>query len=201
MAGVVALTIGVAGAENYARLAAPYYAAVATLIAQMHPWKIVAVVVTEEGSGHGAILQLTGEVRRHRDDPSPAARVVSHVQVGEAVETPIVFWTLLLVWPATSVRRRLTFVALGFPVFLGLEAVTTACQLVHSLAEASAILGGDPDPLTVWERWSRFLEAGGGFAVAVLAAVFTVAIAARLADRREIKIAATASAQARYRKI
>jgi hypothetical protein len=191
IAGVAALTIGVAGAESYARLAAPYYAAVATLIAQAHPWKILGVVVTEEGSAHGAILQLTGEVRRRRDDPKPAARVVSHVQVGEAVETPLVFWTLLLVWPAVSVPRRLIYLAIGIPVFLGLEAVTTACQLVHSMAEASAVLGGDRDPLTVWERWSRFLEAGGAFAVAVLAALFTVAIAARLAGRREIKLAAT----------
>jgi hypothetical protein len=72
------------------------------------------------------------------------------------------------------VRGLLIRLGAGIPVFLVLEAATTGCQLVHSMAQASAILAGQPDPLTVWERWSRFLEAGGRFALEVGAALITV---------------------------
>jgi hypothetical protein len=73
-------------------------------------------------------------------------------------------------------RRRLACLALGIPVFLALEASTTGCQLVHSMAQASAMLAGEPDPLTAWERWSRFLEAGGRFALEVCSALSLIAL-------------------------
>ena len=103
--------------------------------------------------------------------------VENRVQVGEAIETPVIFWCLLLAWPAQTVRQRLTRLAVGIPVFLALEGVTTACQLVYSLARASAILAGEESPLTLWDRWSRFLEAGGRFVVEVSAALITVGVA------------------------
>lgn len=121
-------------------------------------------------------LQLVGDVRRRPEDPRPAGRIISHVQVGEAVETPVVFWTLLLMWPANSMRQRWIRLAVGVPVFLCVEAITTAVQLMHSMAEVSALLAGEMNPVTLWERWSRFLEGGGqfvlacGFAILVLSA-------------------------------
>ena len=96
--------------------------------------------------------------------------------MGEAVETPIVFWTLVLLWPARTAREYLVRLAVGIPVFLGIEAATTACQLVNPLAEASALLAGEQSPLTLWERWSRFLEAGGRFALEVAAAILPIAL-------------------------
>jgi hypothetical protein len=117
-----------------------------------------------------------GDVRRKAQDPRAAGRIISHVQVGEAVETPVVFWTVVLLWPIESMRRRWISLVVGLPVFLGLEAITTGIQLMHSMAEVSAILAGDNNPLTPWERWSRFLEAGGRFVVEIGAALFTVAI-------------------------
>jgi hypothetical protein len=174
---VLALTIGATCAAGYARLAVPYYTAVTTLIADFHPWRIVSLVVKPDESSHGMVLRLTGEVRRRRDDPLPAAMVENRVQVGEAIETPVIFWCLLLAWPAQTVRQRLTRLAVGIPVFLALEGVTTACQLVYSLARASAILAGEESPLTLWDRWSRFLEAGGRFVVEVSAALITVGVA------------------------
>lgn len=173
----LALSIGVTCAEGYARLAVPYYSAVTTLIADFHPWRVVSLVVKPDESSHGMVLRLTGEVRRHRDDPLPAAMVVNRVQVGEAIETPVVFWSLLLAWPAQTIRQRLIRMAVGIPVFLCLEGVTTACQLVYSMARASAILAGEQSPLTLWEHWSRFLEAGGRFVVEVAAAVVTIGLA------------------------
>ena len=172
-----AFAMGATCAEGYARLTAPYYDTVAQLIAELHPlWRIMSVTVVEDEAHHGAYLRFSGEVRRQRSDVMPAAQVIGRVQVGEAIQTPLVFWTLLLLWPAASVRQRLRYLALGVPVFLCLEAVTTAVQLVHSMAEASAILGGDKDPVTLWERWSRFLEAGGQFAVDAGAALLTIAV-------------------------
>jgi hypothetical protein len=175
LAAALALTIGVACAEPYARLAAPYYAAVARLISLGHPWTIVSVAVKPGTKSPSPELQLMGEVRRSPEDLRPAGRIISHVQVGEAVETPVVFWTLLLIWPANTMRQRLMRLAIGIPVFLGAEAHTTGVQLMHSMAEVSALLAGELNPLTLWERWSRFLEGGGqfvlacGFAVLVLA--------------------------------
>lgn len=180
LAAVLALIVGTTCAEAYARLALPYYQAVTALIADMHPWKVLDLSVNLNGSGPGAALRMTGEVRRRWDDVAPAARVIVRVQVGEVVEAPVVFWTLLLVWRATTLHSRLALLAMGVPVFLALEAATTGCQLVHSMAQASAMLAGQPDPLTVWERWSRFLEAGGRFALELCAAALTAGMTARL---------------------
>lgn len=175
LAAAAALAIGVTCAEPYARLAAPYYAAVARLIAIGHPWDVISVEVQPGKSNLSAELQLWAWVRRHAEDLKPAAKVRGRVQVGEVIETPVVFWTLLLVWPATSRRQRASRLIVGVPVFFGLEAITTATQLILPMAQASAILAGDTDPVTVWDYWSRFLEAGGQF---VLASGFAILVTA-----------------------
>jgi hypothetical protein len=182
VAAAIALAAGAVCAEPYARLAAPYYAAVDRLLVGARPWTIREVAVTREPDGRGSVLRLVGEVRHRQGDLRPAALVVTRVQVGEAIETPVVFWTLLLAWPAASARQRFTRLALGAAVFLGLEAATTAVQLMHSMAEAAAMLERESrtqtgDPLTLWERWSRFLEAGGDFVLAVAGALATLALA------------------------
>jgi hypothetical protein len=175
-----AFAAGVVGAESYARLVAPAFTAAATLIASAHPWTVREVVVTREGPGQAAVLRLTGEVRRYGGDPKPAALVLARVAVGEVIETPLIFWTLLLLWPAGDVREWLLRAALGVGVFLGLEIALTGCQLLHSLADASAVLEGDRAGLSLWGRWSRFIEAGGGFVLEVSAALLTVAAVQRL---------------------
>lgn len=191
-AGIAMAVLAVAStcAEGYARLALPYYAAVDRWIADGHPWDIVSIDVQRSDVGPGAVLKLVADVRRQSGDERPGARVISRIQVGEAVETPAVFWTVLLLWPAASVRQRLIRLAVGLPIFFGLEAATTAVQLIHSLPEASALLAGEKDPLTLWERWSRFLEAGGRFVVEVSGVLLTVVIA----RMRYAKEAAPASA-------
>lgn len=192
LAAVFAFAIGATFAESYARLATPYCAAITTAIAEGYPWRIVEVVVAQDEASHGAVLRLTGEVRGYRQDREPAALAVSRVQVGEAIETPMVFWTLVLLWPALSVRQRGWRVVAAIPVFLALEAITTGCQLLHPLAEASALLAGEHAPLTIWERWSRFLEAGGRFGLEVAAALLVVAVTSRKqAAPERLGIAAT----------
>jgi hypothetical protein len=181
LATLIALVVGATCAEPYTRIALPYYRAVVTAIARFHPWSVVSVEVVRDPSSHSAVLQLTGEIRQHRRDPHPLALVTSSAQVGEVIETPVVFWTLLLMWPATTRASRLRFLALGIPVFLALEAVTTPIQLVDSMARATAILAGE-SPLTIWERWSRFLEAGGRFALETVAAFVTVALASAVSQ-------------------
>ncbi len=178
LAAAAALAAGVVLAEPYARLAAPYYGAVDRLIARGHPWVIREVAVTTDRDGQDRVLRLVGEVRRDRTESRPAALVVTRVQIGEAIETPIVFWGLLLAWPAAGRRERWLRMAVGLVVFLGIEAITTATQLVHSMAAASAQLehAYSEDPLTLWERWSRFLEAGGTFVVAAVGALVAIAV-------------------------
>ena len=175
LAATLALAIGVTCAEPYACLAAPYYAAVARFLSLGHPWIIDSVTVKPGTKSPSPELQLVGEVRRAPDDPQYAGKIISHVQVGEAVETPVVFWALLLVWPANSMRQRWIRLAIGIPVFLGVEAVTTGIQLMHSMAEVSAILAGELNPVTPWEHWSRFLEGGGQFALACGFAILVLA--------------------------
>lgn len=184
LVAVAALVAGTAGARYYAQLAAPYYAGAARLIARLHPWQVVSLGIANDPQSHGTILLLKGEVfldpAHPRPaavaDPRPAAVVVSRVQVGEVVESPLVFWTVLLLWPAAGSRRWLT-VAVGIPVFLGLEVLTTVCQLIQPMAEASAILAGHSNPLTLLDRWSRFLEAGGRFVVESVAALLAITVA------------------------
>ena len=185
LAAIAALGLGVTFAEPYARLAAPYYAATARLIAADHPWDVKSVAVRPGKSNLSAELQLQGYVRRHREDRDPAARVVGRVQVGEVVETPLLFWTLLLVWPATSLGQRVARLVAGVPVWLGLESITSASQLMLPMAQASAILAGDNDPVTMWDHWSRFLEAGGQFAIVCGSGIIVAGLANRIHHSRQ----------------
>jgi hypothetical protein len=173
---IIALAGGAIAAKPYARLAAPYYQAVAQLIAEGRPWQIVSVEVGSSASSPGAVLRLTGLVREFFSDVQPAAKLVGKLQVAAVIESPMIFWTMLLLWPAVSYRQRLARLALGIPVFLSLEAATTVCQLLNPLAYASAVLAGNPDPMTPWESWSRFLEEGGRVALAFGTALLTVSI-------------------------
>jgi hypothetical protein len=183
VAAVAALAIGAIGAKPYARMAAPYYLIAAELLAQGHPWEVAGVDVQSPAHGPGSILELTGTVRKYDSDILPAAIIAAHLEVAAVVQAPIIFWTVLLAWPAASVRQRFARVALGIPLFLGLEVATTVCQLLNPLACASAVLAGDPEPITPWESWSRFLEDGGRVVMALSAAMLTAALTVR--SRRE----------------
>ena len=174
-----ALLLGSFGAESYARLMLPYYEWVDRVIATGYPWEVRSLEIAPNDQAPGRSIKLVGEVRRHVEDARPAARVVARVQVGEAVAAPVIFWMILLLWKASSHRQRWAGFALGLPVFLLVEGLTTAVQLIHALPEASALLAGDVDPITPWERWSRFLEAGGQFVVIVFAALSTIALTRR----------------------
>jgi hypothetical protein len=179
---VFLIATGIAGAETYARLAAPFYEAIAKVIANPFPWDILSIEVAPDVNGHGKVLRLTGEVRRQPDLPTPSVRVITRISIGEVIEIPLVFWSVLLIWPAASLIRRLGYFAAGAPVFAILVTATTVSQLLHSMAQASAILAGESNPVTVWERWSRFLESGGSFALEVTAAICSVAVANAAGD-------------------
>ena len=182
IAAVSALAIGTAGARSYARLAAPYYRFVAEVLADGRPWQVVSVDVRPSASGPGWVLALVGLVREFSTDRAPAAKLVSKLQVAAVAESPVIFWTILLVWPAGAGRERLSRLALGIPVFLLLEAATTVCQLMNPLAYASAVLAGEPDPVTPWEHWSRFLEEGGRVVLALAVAAVTATAVGSRAD-------------------
>jgi hypothetical protein len=175
LAASAALALGVLMAKPYARLAVPYYQAVAKLVARFHPWQVVSVGVQPGSSRLGAEVQLRGEVRRIPEQSRPSAIVVGRVQVGEVVETPIVYWTMVIMWPVASKRLGWLRAAAALSVFLALEALTTATQLILPMAQASAMLDGSQNPLTWWDRWSRFLEAGGQFVIAAAAAIVVTA--------------------------
>ncbi len=176
LGAIVALGVGVIAAKPYARLAAPYYQRVAEWVAEGRPWEIERVEVVPSPSGLGAVLRLTGEVSKYVAAVKPSARLVSKLQVAAVIESPAIFWTTLLIWPAASQRQRLLRAFAGIPIFLGLEAGTTVCQLLSPLAYASATVASEHPTVTSWELWSRFLEGGGRIALALVAATLTASI-------------------------
>ena len=186
--GAAALAVGAIGARSYARLATPYYRAVARVMASMHPWQVASLDVVRQGRS-GAVLELTGTVRARAGDQEPSARVISKLQVAAVVELPVIFWSALLLWPVPPERHRLTLLLAGLPMFLGLEVATTVCQLVGPLGYASAVLAGDDNPVTVWQSWARFLEEGGTVALALSGAVCVAAVWAGSTGRRHRSVA------------
>jgi hypothetical protein len=177
-----ALAVSAALAPGYARLIAPYYESVARLIAAGHPWEVISAEVRAGSVGSNAQIELSAFVREHAGDPNPAAKVVGRVQVGEAIETPLVFLTVLILWPAATRRQRWRRIGVGIPVLLVLEAATTATQFILPMAQASAMLAGDNDPVTGWDHWSRFLESGGQFVLAAGAAAVLAALTRGVSD-------------------
>jgi hypothetical protein len=177
LVAAVMLAAGALGAEGYVRSAARLYEALASLAARGHPWTVTSIDVAADGDHPGLFLRLHGDVRVDSSAIAPAARVIGRVQVGGVIEGPLVFWTLLLAWPFTARRTRLTMLAYGLPMFVILETGTTVSQLLAGFAQASAMIAGDHDPLTSWERWSRFVESGGRDMLAMLAALLTVMLA------------------------
>jgi hypothetical protein len=117
LGAAAALTLGTLCAEPYARLAIHYYGLVAHWIADGHPWQIVRLDIAQGESGPGAVLRLIGAVVQYPDDTQPAAVLISRLQVAAVIEAPTIFWTVLLLWPASR-WERLGFLCLGIPVFL-----------------------------------------------------------------------------------
>ncbi len=176
---MAALALGSLGAESLARLAAPWDEVVARALAHGLPWQIDRVGVRRALPDAPAQLELRATVSRSVEDPRPAALLIGKIPVAAAAQAPAVFWTLLALWPVRTARERRVLLLGGVPGYLALEAATTASQLLVPLAYASAALAGAPLRPTSWEHWSRFLEAGGRIALAVVLALGIVAVVTR----------------------
>ena len=177
VAAACLLAAGALGAPAYARSTSSCYEALAALLASGHPWTLTGIDVAPDAEHPGLFLRLHGDVRVDAHAKEPVARVIDRVQVGAALEGPLVFWTLLLAWPRWTRGGRIALLVCGLPMFVLLEAATTASQLLAGFAQASAMIAGDRDPLTLWERWSRLIESGGRDVLAVFAALLSVMLA------------------------
>ncbi|HKT73933.1 MAG TPA: hypothetical protein VJQ47_13660 [Steroidobacteraceae bacterium] len=163
----------------------PCYELLARAIAGTHPWEILGMEVGALGvATPGRFLTMDAAVRKHREDVTPGAIIESSIHVGATIQSPLVFWSLVLGWPAASLRQRWGRFIAAVPVFLCLEAVTTVCQLLAPLGQASAVLDGVADPVTGWDRWGRFMEAGGRILLALTGSVAVIALTGR-APRHE----------------
>lgn len=191
LVAAIALSLGTLGAEAYARLLTPYYVGVSRLIARAYPWTIAAIDIGTSSRGPGKALRLTGFFRESAADNAPAGEIDAELQIAAVMETPVVFWTVLALWPlgGAGLRRRLEVLLVGVPVFLGLEAATTVCQLLSPLAYGSAVLAGDPQPSTWWDGWSRFIENGGRIALALVGATLAVSLGSMGPERRRERLA------------
>jgi hypothetical protein len=158
----------------------PFYRVAARIISYDPRWQVEDVETSQSEHSPGRELKLHGAVRRLDTDTQPAARLIRRMAVGGVVEIPILFWALLIAWPLASWKKRLILLALGVPASLVLESITTVCQLVGEMAAVSAMLGGDPNPVTLWDRWSDFIEAGGREALTLLFVLACVALVERV---------------------
>jgi len=172
---MLALASGAFLERPYLACMTPIYAAASTVIARLNAWTVLDVQTTADPHSPGRVLRLRGLVA-NRSAPSQSALIISRLQVGAPLETLVVFWALLVACSLSSRRRLLLSIALGVPVFLGIEAAMTVSQLVGPLASAPQLLAGAAEPMTPWEHWSRFLEAGGRVAVGITAALMTAAL-------------------------
>jgi Protein of unknown function (DUF2919) len=176
LGAMLALTVGILCARPYAQFALPYYSSVAGWIAAGHPWQITGLDIAPDDNAPGFVLRLTGAVFKHLGDAQPAGILISKLQVASVIESPVIFWSILIWWPLRSHWERAALLATGIPIFLCLESITTVSQLLTPLAFGSAAIAGKSAVVTPWEYWSRFLESGGRIAMAVVAAVLTVAL-------------------------
>jgi hypothetical protein len=92
--------------------------------------------------------------------------------------------------PGSPLRFGLTFVLL-FAVFMGSFELSRGSAFERFVVEdlvlvptVSAINWVTPNEYAAWERWSRFIEAGGRAVLSLFAAILTVTIARRMARKR-----------------
>lgn len=178
------LAVAPLAAPFYARLMAPYYGLVASVVGDLCGWDIVGVVVADSDAGHGARLRLTGDIYARPTDRLPTARSVSDVAVGEVVETPLVYLGILCLWPLPRGVARWRLLALSLPGLLLLEALTTVAQLLHAMPALARMVAGLPDTVALVDRWTTFLSAGGGVVLDCLVAVLAGTLLARLLGRQ-----------------
>jgi hypothetical protein len=191
-AALVLSVLGTLAAAPYARLVAPLLERIAVGLGSVHGWQVEQALVERDARTGATVLRLQGTVRKGRAATDPWARINSHADAGAIVETPIVFLTVLIAWPARSARRRLALLALGLPVLLGVDALASAAALLDGFANAQAALDGRAGSVSAWERWSDFCESGGRVALAIAAAVLLAALAGA-APPRPASAAATAA--------
>jgi hypothetical protein len=182
---VVALLLAGAalGAAHYGELMSPFYAVAAQTLGETSGWQVVSADVRASKHGPGRVVALTAEFYAEPagtpHGATPAARVVSEVQVGAVAEGPVVLLAILSLWPlAAGVRRRRLWLA-GLPALLVLELLTTVPQLMHAMPAVAAMAAGAGDRVTLLDRWSEFIEGGGRFALACTLAVLTASLAGR----------------------
>lgn len=194
---MAAVATGVLLEHPLARMLVPWYTVASRAWSTGQAWRVESVGLRARGTGLGEEMQLHGQVARSRGDAEAAGLAVAHLQLGRVVVTPLIYWAIVACWPALSWGQRCWRMALGVPVYLALEGVTTAAQLVAPMAQASALLAGESDPMTLWLRWSNFLEAGGQFAVDITAGLATIVLAQVLVTRaarwRSLRTAAITS--------
>ena len=174
------VAIASVAAPYYAHLAAPAWQAVARLTALGQPWRITGIEVTPSPDGPGTIVALTAIVTDAQADRTASARVTGKITTGAAIEPALVFWLLVLAWPAAHGRERWLRFAIGVPVFIAVDTATTVLALTHALPWATQVIAGAGDGDTAWDRWAAFLEAGGRFAVVTAVALVTIATVAML---------------------
>ena len=186
------LLAGAFGAQAYATRAAPAYRHAVIWLTRGLPWSVRDIEVSPDPPHPGIFLRLHGEVRPVMPGAGTAAtasaadsrvaHLVTRVQVGAAVEAPLIFWMMLLAWPAATARRRAALLLTGIPIYGCLELLTTVSQLLSGFSAGAAALAGHSEANTPLESWSRFLESGGRDVLAVGAALITAALSAALSD-------------------
>jgi len=180
LAGAAVLAAGPWLAAPYARLVAPFHAALAEFAAgPAGGWRVERAGLRPALRGPGEVLAVTATLW----SPAPAARPIAVVEstlgVDAALLAPATFAALLAGWPARGRRERLLRLGAGLALWPLLEGLTNGCQLLAPLYEAHGLVAAAPHAAPLWLAWSEVLEAGGRLAVAGALALLVLAAGRR----------------------
>lgn len=147
---------------------APDYAVRSLDLARLHGEEVVALTVRV-----ARYLVVEGRVL------PPGGDINASTLAGNALQHPIVIFSLLLSWPRIALARRPVLILLGLPLLLLVELVDVPLVLLGSIRDL-LLANLAPGTYSLLVGWMNFLNGGGRLALSLAAALIAIAAYRRL---------------------
>lgn len=145
----------------------------------------IASLVLEDYRGE-AVVALTLDLVRHSVVAGhilpPGGSISSSTLAGHALQHPLLMLSLLVAWPAASLPRRITLLAIAVPFLLLVEMLDVPLVLLGSI-EDLIVANIAPDSTSFLVAWMNFLNGGGRLALSIAAALAAVSSSRMLSVR------------------
>lgn len=148
--------------EHYIALFLPLYREVIGVLA---PDYRILKLVTDSVEGRIEIVVYT-----LASDGTPQRLLTAWSSLGDALQHPLLLFSLLLAWPLSGLREALSRLALALPLLMLLEALGVPLALLGSLAQV------DGATLALLDGWLRLLNNGGSWALSIVAALVVIGL-------------------------